>query len=441
MIEAGTRAIRDAGQHADTSDAWRWIRREFGGVVRTITRSEKLFVAALNGSAAGVGLAFALACDLVVASERALLVPAFGRLGLVPEVGTSWTLARRLGPQGALAFWLEGRPVGAPEALQLGLVQRVVEHDTLLDEAGVWCDRASQLPRHALAMTKPLLRAAADAPFEHALVMEEYAEANCFSTRQPRRRGGDYSGRGRDAAVNPSSTSRPLKRCTSSSGSGCGIAVVSCADDRELPLAHGLEQRVARGAVEAVVAQRDPAGIADRLVEMAHRGIRLAGRRNRSRVERVVLALDRAALARIAQAREALGQEPAHAGFPSRGEQRVRPLRAQPVGLRERAVHRPGETHVRERGRLMDDRLGLALEHRLPYGARVEQVERDRPGAGRPHPTAVLRRPVRADHLVAPIEQLSNEPAADGTTCSRDEYAHHGLLCRVSGPVTRAPRA
>jgi 2-(1,2-epoxy-1,2-dihydrophenyl)acetyl-CoA isomerase len=182
MIERGTRDIRDAGEMADTSDAWRWIRREFGGVVRTITRSDKLFVAAINGPAAGVGLAFALACDVLVASELAVLVPAFGRLGLVPEVGTSWLLTRRLGYHGALAFWLRGEPVSAQEALASGLVQSVVAHDDLLSEADAWAERAVAMPAHALAMTKPLLRAAADAPFDHALVMEEYAEANCFST-------------------------------------------------------------------------------------------------------------------------------------------------------------------------------------------------------------------------------------------------------------------
>lgn len=182
MIAAGTGAIRDAARNADTTDAWRWIRREFGGVVRTITRSEKLFVAALNGPAAGVGLAFALACDVLVASREAVVVPAFGRLGLVPEVDTSWLMTRRLGYQGALVFWLEGRPVSADEALALGLVQRVVEPEALLDAAHGSCSRAVELPPHAFAVTKPLLRAAADAPFEHALVLEEYAEANCFST-------------------------------------------------------------------------------------------------------------------------------------------------------------------------------------------------------------------------------------------------------------------
>ena len=79
-----------------TTDIWRWIRYQFGAIARLIARSDTAFIAALNGPAAGVGLAWALTCDLVIASERARIVPAFGRLGLLPEVGTSWALTRRL---------------------------------------------------------------------------------------------------------------------------------------------------------------------------------------------------------------------------------------------------------------------------------------------------------------------------------------------------------
>jgi 2-(1,2-epoxy-1,2-dihydrophenyl)acetyl-CoA isomerase len=122
MIESGATAIQDASEPADTTDAWRWIRRQFGGVVRTIASTDKAFIAAINGPAAGVGLAFALACDMIIASEEAVLVPAFGRLGLVPEVGTSWLLTRRLGYQATIALYVRGRHIDAAEALRLGLV-------------------------------------------------------------------------------------------------------------------------------------------------------------------------------------------------------------------------------------------------------------------------------------------------------------------------------
>lgn len=182
MISAGNQAIRDAGSPADTADPWRWIRRQFGGVVRSIASTDKLFVAAVNGSAAGVGLAFALACDIVIASERATLIPAFGRLGLVPEVGTSWLLTRRLGYHGAIDYYLRGRHISAEEALDLGLVREVRPHHELLAAADEWCNRAAQVPAHALEMTKTLLRAASDASWEESLRLEEFAEANCFST-------------------------------------------------------------------------------------------------------------------------------------------------------------------------------------------------------------------------------------------------------------------
>jgi 2-(1,2-epoxy-1,2-dihydrophenyl)acetyl-CoA isomerase len=164
------------------ADVWRWIRREFGGIARLIAGSDTIFIAALNGAAAGVGLAWALTCDLVVASERAVIVPAFGRLGLIPEVGTSWALTRRLGYQGALAYYVRGDHIDANTALRLGLVQEVVEHDRLLAAADEWCSRIAQLPPHAAAMTKPLLRAAADADWNDALTLEEFAEPTCFTT-------------------------------------------------------------------------------------------------------------------------------------------------------------------------------------------------------------------------------------------------------------------
>jgi 2-(1,2-epoxy-1,2-dihydrophenyl)acetyl-CoA isomerase len=165
---------------------WRWIRYQFGGVVRLITRSDKVFVAAINGAAAGVGLAFALACDLLVASEQARLVLAFGRIGLVPEVGTSWLLTRRLGYQKTFELFLSGEVLSAREAERLGLVNEVVAPGSELDRALEWCERAGRLPAHALAMTKPLLRGAADMTWEQAIAMEEFAEPMCFTTRAHR---------------------------------------------------------------------------------------------------------------------------------------------------------------------------------------------------------------------------------------------------------------
>jgi 2-(1,2-epoxy-1,2-dihydrophenyl)acetyl-CoA isomerase len=180
------RLMRDTAQPmlaaGGAPELWRWIRMEFGAIARLIARTDKAFVAAVNGAAAGVGLAFALACDLILVSERARLVPAFGRIGLLPEVGTSWLLTRRLGYQRTFELFAGERHLSGAEAAEIGLANSVVTHEQLLPEALDWCERIEALPRHVTAMMKPLLRSAADMTWEQAIVMEEFAEPACFTT-------------------------------------------------------------------------------------------------------------------------------------------------------------------------------------------------------------------------------------------------------------------
>lgn len=186
------RLMRDAAQPmleggGGAPELWRWIRMEFGGIARLITRTDKAFVAAVNGAAAGVGLAFVLACDLILVSERARFVPAFGRIGLLPEVGTSWLLTRRLGYQRTFELFAGGRHISGAEAAELGLANAVLPHEELLGAAREWCERIEELPWHVATMMKPLLRQAADLSWEQAIAMEELAEPQCFTTAAHRK--------------------------------------------------------------------------------------------------------------------------------------------------------------------------------------------------------------------------------------------------------------
>ena len=172
-------AQRDEG----TTGLWRWIRRQFGGIARQITGTEKIVIAAVNGHAAGVALAWALNCDLIFAAEDARLATAFARIGLVPEIGTNWALTRKLGYQRAMELVLRGGAITGKEAAAMGLINAALPKSELLAHAFEWSDRIARLPEHVPAMTKPILRAACDAPFEHTLLLEEYAEPNTFTTR------------------------------------------------------------------------------------------------------------------------------------------------------------------------------------------------------------------------------------------------------------------
>ena len=172
---------------AGATDIWRWIRGQFGAIARLITRTDKEFIAAVNGPAAGVGLAFALACDVMLLSERARIVPAFGRIGLVPEVGNSWLLTRRLGYQRAFGMFASGEHLSGERAFGLGLGNELVEHERLLEAAIAWCERIEQTPAHVVEMSKTLLRQCADLSWEQAIAMEEFAEPMCFTTEAHQR--------------------------------------------------------------------------------------------------------------------------------------------------------------------------------------------------------------------------------------------------------------
>src|SRR5918992_846486 len=181
LMESYAHPVTDEGEQGSTA-VWRWIRQQFGGIARLITRTDKAFAAAVNGPAAGVGLAFALACDLIVVSDRARLVPAFGRIGLLPEVGTSWLLTRRIGYQRTFELFAGGRHLSRREAAELGLANALVPHDALLPAARSWCDRLAELPDHVVPMTKTILRQAADMTWDQAIAMEEFAEPATFTT-------------------------------------------------------------------------------------------------------------------------------------------------------------------------------------------------------------------------------------------------------------------
>jgi len=118
-------------------------------------RLRKPVIAALNGPAVGIGVAYALGSDIRIAAESATLTTLFSRMGLVAEYGLSWQLPRLVGPQAALDLLFTGRSVKATEAASLGLVHRVVADGTALGAAlGYAKDLAAACSPASLAAMK-----------------------------------------------------------------------------------------------------------------------------------------------------------------------------------------------------------------------------------------------------------------------------------------------
>lgn len=131
-------------------------------LVAAVLDCEKPVIAAVNGTAAGIGAHLALACDLVLAAEGARFIEVFVRRGLVPDGGGAWLLPRLLGPQRAKELMFFGDDLGAVDAERLGLVNRVVPADDLASVAGEWAARLAAGPTRALAATKMLVNRSLD---------------------------------------------------------------------------------------------------------------------------------------------------------------------------------------------------------------------------------------------------------------------------------------
>jgi enoyl-CoA hydratase len=142
--------------------------------IAAVHRLGKPLVAAVNGPAAGGGLALALAADVRVASEAARFGVAFTRLGLSGcDVGVSWLLPRIVGLGFASELMLTGRVIDAPEAARIGLVNHLVAADALLERARAIAAEMARNTAFGLRLTKEGLRLAVDAPsLEAALAIE-----------------------------------------------------------------------------------------------------------------------------------------------------------------------------------------------------------------------------------------------------------------------------
>lgn len=130
------------------------FREHYLPVVLAIRTIEKPVIAALNGVAAGAGASMALACDLRVASDKASLVEAFVRVGLIPDSGGTFILPMLVGLAKASELAFTGARVDAEEALRLGLVNRVVPADELVENTLAWAHELAALPTRAIGLTK-----------------------------------------------------------------------------------------------------------------------------------------------------------------------------------------------------------------------------------------------------------------------------------------------
>ncbi|MFE0101643.1 enoyl-CoA hydratase/isomerase family protein [Streptomyces sp. NPDC059009] len=173
---ADLRGTPDTGGERVPGDVARTIKRGAQRFIASILDCEKPVIAAVNGTAAGIGAHLAFACDLVIAAEQAKFIEVFVRRGLVPDGGGAYLLPRLVGPQRAKELMFFGDSLPAVDAERLGLVNRVVPAEELEKTAREWAERLAAGPTRAIAMTKQLVNASLDGDRAAAFAAEAAAQ-------------------------------------------------------------------------------------------------------------------------------------------------------------------------------------------------------------------------------------------------------------------------
>lgn len=184
--DIGGMRARLAAPHDEVAfNGWTRQKQTHRSIV-AIHDCSKPVIAALNGAAFGLGLDMAMACDFIVAAEGAKMSMSFLKRGLVPDGGGMYFLPRRVGLARAKELILSGRVVLADEALAIGLVDRVVAPEALLETCASWAADLTQGSPAAVALTKAILDKTFESSDEEVFALGRQAQAMCYTSREHR---------------------------------------------------------------------------------------------------------------------------------------------------------------------------------------------------------------------------------------------------------------
>jgi 2-(1,2-epoxy-1,2-dihydrophenyl)acetyl-CoA isomerase len=180
-------AGQDLAEHAtalaaDPAHAFDTVGKHYSPIVQSLATMPKPVIAAVNGTCAGAGIGFALACDLRVAAAGVKFAPAFTGIGLTADSGLSATLPRAVGWSRAMGLLLLGTVIDADEALRIGLVHEVVPGEELAAHVASLAARLASGPTQAFVALKEALWFAASERIADVLKLEGDLQARLAST-------------------------------------------------------------------------------------------------------------------------------------------------------------------------------------------------------------------------------------------------------------------
>ena len=169
---SGADLIGEDGQIGLPEDLGALLENYYEPVVKRLAELPIPIVTAMNGPAVGAGLSIALAGDIVIAARSAHLLLAFVNIGLVPDAGATWLVAKSVGRMKALEMALLGEKMSAEDALDAGLITRVVDDGEALAEAQKIAGRLATMPTRAIGMIRRQIASALTATLAETLAIE-----------------------------------------------------------------------------------------------------------------------------------------------------------------------------------------------------------------------------------------------------------------------------
>lgn len=148
------------------------LQYEYRPVLSAIATMSKPVIAAVPGSAAGIGMSVALHCDLLLMADNAFLLSPFTTISLVPDGGLNWLLVRQLGYRRAFELSVESQRIPADRCVELGLANKTVPADELQAAALEWAQNLAKRAPLSVAATKKTMRHAVDNDWESSFNME-----------------------------------------------------------------------------------------------------------------------------------------------------------------------------------------------------------------------------------------------------------------------------
>ncbi len=162
------------------------LQTEYRPVQEAIASIPKPVIAAVPGSAAGIGLSVVLQCDLVIMADNAFLLSPFTTISLVPDGGLSWMLVRQLGYRRAFQLSVESERIDAARCVELGLANKAVPAEELQSAALEWANALAMRAPLSLAATKKTMRHAMDNDWASTYDMESELQTELFNTEDNR---------------------------------------------------------------------------------------------------------------------------------------------------------------------------------------------------------------------------------------------------------------